>query len=56
MSVFCIGGRMRVSLVMKTPQELLPALCDWQQGDSENRALYGTIAQSYGSSVFTGQQ
>ena len=24
---------------MKTPQELLPALCDWQQDDSEHRAL-----------------
>ena len=24
---------------MKTPQELFPALCDWQQGDSEHRAL-----------------
>ena len=24
---------------MKTPQELFPAFCDWQQGDSEHRAL-----------------
>ena len=24
---------------MKTPQELLPVFCDWQQGDPEHRAI-----------------